>query len=106
MRVGSWLCGSFTAGVVYVRDATLIADADLGGELVKTQLCALPAHWRAVQERGASRQRSGPEEHQTAGRWLQACCDLEHEAVPLAMQGVTQAPIWRAQVLDRDPFTL
>src|SRR5262245_7342124 len=63
----------------------LIADADLSGKLVHAQLCALPAHRRAVQERGASRQRSGPDEHQAAGRRLQACRNLEDKAAPLAV---------------------
>src|SRR5882672_8561548 len=84
----------------------LIADADLSGELINTQLGALPAHWCAVQERAASRQRSGPDEHQTARRRLQACRNLEDKAVPLALQGVTQAPIRRAQVFDRDSLAL
>src|SRR4029450_13234505 len=71
----------------------LIADADLSGKLVNAQLCALPAHGRAVQERGASRQRPGPDEHQAAGRWLQACRNLEDKVAPLAVWGVIQAAI-------------
>src|SRR5262249_13847025 len=63
----------------------LIADADLSGKLVHTQLCALPAHGRAVQERRASRQSSGPDEHQAAWRRLQACRHLEDKAAPLAV---------------------
>src|SRR5262244_3120766 len=74
----------------------LITHNDLSGELVHTQLCALPAYGRAVKACGTRRLFSGPGEHEATGRWLQAGRDLEYEAASLAMQCVTQGPIWRA----------
>jgi hypothetical protein len=41
--------GGCTSSLLYVRDATLIADDDFSGETQSPQLCALLAHSPAVQ---------------------------------------------------------
>jgi hypothetical protein len=58
---------AFSPVPLYLPDTTLIADDDLSGKLVKTQLGTLPAHGLAVQACTARRVLSGPDEHQAAG---------------------------------------